>query len=694
MRPSADFEKIGVAIVGTFGRSTVHFRAARIVEELSTITEIRAEFLTTDREFDAERLLGTRMRLLMKTDFGPRQFQGTCIAVEYLGSSEGFGLYAVDIRPWLWFLTRSSDTRIFQGKSTIEIFDDVCSDLGFSDHLKRLSGSYSAREYCVQYNETDFNFVSRLMEGDGITYYFDHKGESEEMVLADGIGSHDMLPGGGILPFRAYDRNSRIEAPHVFEWSKKGRVVSGKVSLVDYDMKKPNTDLKVSSSIRKGMHPHGNYERYEVNATYSQVQAGENSARIRMEREAHLAQRFVCAANAPWLGAGSTFTLINAPSMRDNGTYLVLAATHHLRSTGGPGADLEMLSPTLPSPLSYPHDSGRYVCTMEVAKSTEPFRPPSRASSPLITGVLTAVVTGPSGEEIYTDEYGRIKVQFHWDREGQNDENTTCWVRTVVPWSGRGWGMFGIPRIGQEVVVEFERGNPNRPIVTGMVYNAATKPPFDFPANATMSGLRTNSSKGGGGYHELVFEDSKDEEYVRMISEKDYFLKIKNNAEITVGMEKKDAGDLTQTIYRHKTETLKTGNYTFAIEKGSRKVKISDNHTEAIGGKSDTKITGDTSLKITQGDFSETIDMGSYTTEVKMGDISVTAAMGKIDMEALQSITLKVGGSSIKIDPTGVTIKGMMIKIEADAMISAKAPMSDIKGDGLLILKGGLTMIN
>ncbi|NYS25638.1 type VI secretion system tip protein VgrG [Rhodobacteraceae bacterium 2376] len=703
MRPSADFDKIGSAIVGRFGRSTVHFRAARITEELSTIPEIRAEFLTTDREFNTEILLGTRMRLLMKTDFGVRKFQGICISVEYLGSSEGFALYAVEIRPWLWFLTRSSDTRIFQGKSTIEIIQDVCNDLGFSDHRTRLSGSYGAREYCVQYNETDFDFVSRLMEGEGITYYFDYSGESEEMILADGIGAHDMLPGGGALPFRAFDRNSRIESPHVFEWSRKGRIVSGKISLVDYDMKKPNTDLKVSSSIKKGIHSHGTYERYEVNSSYSQIQAGEKAARIRMEREAHQAERFLCAANAAWLGAGFIFTLINAPSIKENGKYLVLSATHHLRSTGGPGADIEMLSPAVSAPLSHPNESGHYVCTMEVARSTEPFRPARKTASPLITGVLTAVVTGPSGEEIYTDEYGRIKVQFHWDREGQNDENTTCWVRTVVPWSGRGWGMFAIPRIGQEVVVEFERGNPNRPLVTGMVYNAATKPPHDFPANATMSGLRTNSSKGGGGFHELVFEDLKDEEYVRMISEKDYFLNIKNNAEVTIGMDKQDPGDLTQTIHRHKTETLKTGDYTFSIEDGNRKVRIAKNHAESIGGKSDTKITGDTTQTITQGDFTATVEMGNHATDVDMGNISTKAGMGnisinadlgKIDMEAMQSITLKVGGNSIKIDQVGVTIKGMMVKIEGTAMLSAKAPMSDIKGDAILILKGGLTVIN
>jgi len=703
MKKSADPDKVGIALEGKFGGSTVHFRAAQITESLSTIPEIRIEFLTTDNRFDASALLGTRMRLDMKTEGGKRRFQGICISVEFLGSSEGFGFYAVDLRPWMWFLTRSSDIRIFQGQSTPEIFQQVCNDRGFSDHRQRLSGTYDAREYCVQYGESDFDFVSRLMEEEGIYYYFDHSGDGEEMILTDAIGGHDPMPGGGKLPFRAFDRNSRVETAHVFEWSKKEAVVTGKISLVDYDMTKPNTDLKVSAAIKKGQHGHGAYERYEVDGAYSKISDGETAARIRIERAAQQAARFVGTANAADLGVGYTFALEDAPRSDEGGNLLVVSATHHIRSTGDVGSDVSLVSQVTTPVLEHPHAVGRYFCTLEATPANEPFRPPKVTPAPQVSGVLTAVVTGPGGEEIYTDEYGRIKVQFHWDREGQKDENTTCWVRTVVPWSGNGWGMFAIPRIGQEVIIEFERGNPDRPICTGMVYNAATKPPFAFPANKTMSGLKTNSSKGGGGAHELVFEDDKGKEYVRMISEKDYFLKIKNDAEITIGMEKKDKGDLTQTIYRHKTETLKTGNYTFTIEHGNRKVDISDNHNEKIGGKSDTEITGDTTLTITHGNYAETLEMGNFdtrlskgnlTTKVSMGDISTKADLGKISAEAMQSIEMKVGANSIKIDQMGVTIKGVMIKIEGTAMTSVKAPMTDVKGDAMLILKGGVTMIN
>jgi type VI secretion system secreted protein VgrG len=691
MKKSAELGKAGIVVEGAFGSSTVHFRAAKVAEELSAVTEIRIEFLTTDSKFDATALLGTRLRLEMKTDAAPRRFQGICIAVEFLGSSEGFELYGVDVRPWLWFLTRCSDNRVIQGKSTPEIIELICNDHGFSSIKKRLSGSYDARPYCVQYGETDFDFLSRLMEEEGIYYYFDHSGDSEELILGDGIGAHDPA---GRLPYRAYDRTSMQEDGHVYEWSPRGRVVTGKVSLVDYDMTKPNTDLKVASSIKKGDHSHGDYERYEIDGHFTEIKKGEGAARVRMEREAHEALRYICAANAPQLGAGATFKLTNEPKLGREGDFLVVKATHHMQGTDATGPKRPIESQVSTPQLKFPLESGRYCATLEVAPKSEPYRPPRKTPWPRVQGVLTAVVTGPAGEEIYIDEYGRVKIQFHWDREGNKDEYSSCWARTVVPWSGRGWGMFGVPRIGQEVVVEFERGNPDHPIITGMVYNDATRHPFGFPSNKTMSGLKTNSSKGGGGAHELVFEDKKGEEYVRMISEKDYFLKVKNNAEITVGMEKKDKGDLTQTIYRHKTETLKTGDYTFTIESGNRKVKISDNHAEDIGGTSDTKIKGDTSLKITDGNFSEVLDMGNFSTRLKMGNMSTKLDLGKSETEAMQAIELKVGQSSIKIDQMGVTIKGMMIKIEGTSMVDVKGLMTSVKGDGMLVLKGGLTMIN
>ena len=704
MEATADLSETGIVLHGSFGGAQVHFRGAHVHEGLSRITEIRIEFLTTEGRLDAPAMLGTRMRLTMNTDTGtPRKFQGTVVGIDYLGSADGFDLYGVDVRPWLWFLTRSSDNRIFQDQSVTEIFDTVCADRGFSDHRSRLSSSYDTREYCVQYGETDFAFLSRLMEEEGIYYYFDHSGDREELILADGVGSHDPVAGGGRLEFKARTRNSTLEVGHVFEWFTRGRMITGSHSLFDYDMTKPSTDLKVTSSVPSGKPGRTQYERYEIDGHFTEVGQGEDFARIRMEGEAHRAIRYSAAANAPDLGAGRTFTLCDEPKLGRDADFLVISASHFLRAGGeseGSGA-LEVLATE--RRLAFPDYTGRYICNMVAASTDEPFRPPRDTPWPHVTGLHSAVVTGPSGEEIYTDQYGRIKVQFHWDREGSKDENTTCWVRTVVPWSGRGWGMFAVPRIGQEVVIQFERGNPDRPICTGMLYNDARRHAFDFPANKTMSGVRTESSKGGKGNHEFVFEDKKDAEYIRMISEKDYFQIIKNNATVSIGQDKKDKGDLTQTIHRHKTETLKTGDHTFTVESGSQKIKIARNHDETVGGTSDTKITGNTTLTVEQGNYTETIETGNRKRDVKMGNddttvslgnITIDAKAGKITITALQEIVLKVGKSSVKVSQMGGDIEGMFVNTKADVMATTKAIMTDIKGNGMLILKGGMTMIN
>jgi type VI secretion system secreted protein VgrG len=312
---------------------------------------------------------------------------------------------------------------------------------------------------------------------------------------------------------------------------------------------------------------------------------------------------------------------------------------------------------------------------------------------PEISGLHTAIVTGKAGEEIWTDKYGRIKVQFHWDREGKKDEKTTCWVRVVTPWSGKNWGMVSIPRIGQEVVIQFEEGDPDRPICTGMLYNADTMPPYALPANQTQTGIKTRSSKQGSAetFNELMFEDKKDAELVRFQAQKDHEKLVKNMSTITIGYDKLDKGGnggdgcLSQVVKKNVDETIKEGDHTFTIEKGNQTVSIKTDQTETIEGKSTRTVTGN---------HAETIKEGDKSTTVKMGDIQVDAKMGKITMTAMKSIELKVGGSSIKLDPTSITIKSTMIKVQANAKLDAKSPMTTVNGDAMLTLKGGLTMIN
>jgi type VI secretion system secreted protein VgrG len=275
----------------------------------------------------------------------------------------------------------------------------------------------------------------------------------------------------------------------------------------------------------------------------------------------------------------------------------------------------------------------------------------------------------------------------------------------MMPWTGKNWGMIALPRIGQEVVVQFEEGDPDRPVIVGMLYNADTMPPYTLPGEMTKSGVVTRSSKEGsaGTFHELMFDDKKGAELVRFQSERDYRQIVKNNADVTVGLEHKDKGDMTFTVHRHLTETVKTGDHTFAVETGSQIINIKTDKTETIKGKSTLTVTGNVSETIEQGNRTEeikkgnvtrTISMGNESTTLKLGNYTLETSVGKIGMKAMQEIMLEVGGSSIKIDQMGVTIKGMMVKIEGTIMLEAKGLMTTVKGDAMLTLKGGLTMIN
>ena len=332
-----------------------------------------------------------------------------------------------------------------------------------------------------------------------------------------------------------------------------------------------------------------------------------------------------------------------------------------------------------------------YASTFGAIPKQEQFRAPLTTPWPEIAGLHTAIVTGPSGEEIWTNEHGQIKVQFHWDREGENDEKTTCWVRVVTPWSGKDWGMVAVPRIGQEVVIQFEEGDPDRPICTGMLYNKDTMPPYKYPDDQTQMGFKTNSSKGGGGYNEWMFEDKAGEELMRIQAQKDHQRLVKNESVVTIGLDEVDAGAHdedgceSKVVKQHVTETLLEGDHYFTIETGSQEIEIKTDKTQTIEGKHTKTITGNDATTVEEGDM---------TVDVSMGDITVDAALGKIKMTAMQEILLKVGQSSIKIDNSGVTIKGLMIKVEGTAMVEAKAPMTTVKGDAMLTLKGGLTLIN
>ncbi|CUH98432.1 type VI secretion system Vgr family protein [Leisingera aquaemixtae] len=688
---------------GTYATDGLMMSRAIVREGLSKLTETTIEFAATKAQPKLEDLVGKQMNVHVMRQQTEHQFNGICVSVEHLGFRNGYEMFVAEVRPWFWMLTRTCDLRVYQDKTTVEIIKQLFSEYGFSDFTDKLSDSYTTREYCLQYRESDFNFLCRLMEEEGIYYYFESPvGETtrEKLILCDGVSGHSPINGGATVEFHARDDSDRRREEHISEWTKDERVTRGKVTLNDFDFLTPSADLKATSAIAKGKHSYKDYEVYDYQGHYRKDSTlGTKLARVRMEAEAIRHIRWRGASSVPTLVTGCTFTMKEHPVSENNKEYLVIDAEHHIKvawdygeresqkrkevaTKGAMRRDLKAKNMDVPAEME--HDV--YASTFGAILKSEQFRAPLVTPWPEVQGLQTATVVGQSGEEIWTDEHGRIKIQFHWDREGKKNETSSCFVRVMTPWSGKNWGMVAIPRMGQEVVIQFEDGNPDRPICTGMLYNAETMPPYTYPDDQTQLGIKTNSSKGGGGYNELMFDDKKDSELMRVQAQKDHQMLVKDRSTVTVGLDAPDP-EVTSadeksyvfTVQQHMTETVHQGDRTEVVE---------------TGDKSETIQTGNMTLDIDTGNLTETIAQGNHTETVSLGNLTVDVTAGKIAMSAGQEIKLTVGASEVKIDNSGVTIKGPMIKIEGTGMVEAKAPMTTVKGEAMLTLKGGLTMIN
>ncbi|WP_102107684.1 type VI secretion system Vgr family protein [Oceaniglobus roseus] len=723
-------EKRVLRMEGDFSKPLV-LTGARVEEGINFLTETTLEFVSTDREVDLKALLGSQIKVIEGNAILSRIYPGFCVSAEFLGAPTGVAHYRAELRPWLWFLSRRRENRIFQEKTTIEIVQSVLSDYGFWGNVdNRISATLPARDYAVQYRETDLAFIMRLLEEEGVYFFFEMKDGVQKMVLADDPGAHAAMPLIDPVVFRALDQSGHRAGAHVFSWSAGLVSTTGKVTLWDFDFEKPTADVSGASAIPLGDQPAEDLEAYGYPGHFRDTSAGDVRARVRMEAEAvrhHVAHG---AANIRYMAVGGTFDLADHSRETENSAWMMTRATHLMRLTDADnppkGADT-LLDEGLSAELS---GDDPYRVLFDVIPKDLQYRAPLVTPWPEIAGVQTAIVVGPSGEEIHTDKYGRVKVQFHWDRQGKKDDKSSCFVRVMTPWSGKNWGMIHIPRIGQEVVVQFEEGNPDRPLVIGMLYNADTMPPYALDANKTQSGIKTNSSKGGGGFNELMFEDKKGSELVRFQAQCNYRQIVKNNAEITVGLETKKDGDMSLTVHNHLTEELKEGDHKFTVTKGKQDIAIKQDRTKTVEGNVTNTITGNLTEEVKQGDVKYTINMGNENHQVKMGNVdykidmgnvttklglgnySLKCDLGKITMEAMQSIELKVGGSSIKIDQMGVTIKGaMMAKMEGGMQAEVKGGltakldgglMTEVKGGlmtkteggAMLMLKGGITMIN
>lgn len=575
-------------------------------EALSELFQFEVELAAGTFMLDVRSMLGTDLTIEIETSTGaPRFLNGKVTDFELLGrerTNSGYYLYRAIVRPAMWYLTQGQDNRIFQNQNVPDILKKVFARYGFSVEYQ-LNESYRDWEYCVQYQESDFNFVSRLMEHEGIYYYFTHQNGQHTLVLTDDVATHQPFPAYDTFTFYDTQGNLDSDRESVYSWRHRAGMTTAKYSVVDYDFRKPQVklDALMSESLAGD---DASLEMYEWQGGYQDLDHGDQYARIRIQ-ELKVNQEIVTAeTTVRGVAPGYVFSLRNHPRAAENREYLVINTTYNMSVAGYSSGterkdNFQILFSAIPSSVQY--------------------RAPRITKQPKTSGPQTAKVVGPAGEELYTDKYGRIKAQFHWDREGKNDENSSCWIRVSSPWAGGGFGGLQLPRIGDEVVVDFIGGNPDRPIVLGRVYNESNMPPVNLPAEANISGFRTQSVFGDSSTeNHILFIDKLGQELVDLRAQYDMIVNVLNNLDITVGNNRtehiknnlKTTVDNTEERTVHSTRTttingLETGNYTASRVQtitGTQDTEVTSDDTFIVGGNQTTEITGDHTETITGND--------------------------------------------------------------------------------------------
>jgi type VI secretion system secreted protein VgrG len=671
-------------------------------EGMSIPYHFTLELLSEDDKVDPAKLLRQPVTITVALTEGERKIHGLVRRFTQTWQRDDLTAYTAEVVPWLWFLTLSQDCKIFQNKSVLEIVQEVFDGLGYSDYEIRCSRSYVPREYCVQYRESHFNFVTRLLEEEGIFFFFEHSEGKHLLVLGDMNSTCPACPGQSTARM-ATDEGPWQDEDVVTALTLESAVHLGKVTLRDYDFTRPSLNLETSVA---GKEPE---ELYEYPGRYVDLGEGERYAQLLLEEGecggTMVRGGGVCRAFV----SGHKFDLTEHYRSDANQPYLLVHASHVAEAGDYRTWDT--------APLQYQNE---FVCI----PTSVPYRPPRRARKPRIHGSQTAMVVGKSGEEIFTDEYGRIKVQFYWDRLGRKDQNSSCWVRVSYPWAGKGWGGIHIPRIGQEVIVEFLEGDPDRPIVSGRVYNAEQTVPYGLPANRTQSGVKSRSSLGGGGdnFNEIRMEDKKGSEQLYIHAEKDKQVVVENDRTesvghdetISIGHDRKESvgNDETIDIGNNRTETVGNdetitiaGNRTESVSKSeSVTITLTRTHTVGIndalsvGAAQEVSVGGLRALTVglnqdTSIGKNESVSVGSDQTvnvgkkrSVSVGDDDSLKVAKKLLIDAGDEITIKTGKASIVMKKDGtITISGKDLTVKGSGKIDVKASKDiTMKGKNIL----------
>lgn len=708
-----------IEVITPLGKDALFITSFDGEESLSRLFHFRLDMIAeTKKEIAFDKVLGQKVTVRLNLIGGKQRFfNGICKRITQGGGDADFTTYYMELVPQFWLLTKKAQSRIFQQMSVPDILKKVLTGV---DATYSLEGTFQPRNYCVQYRETDFNFASRLMEEEGIYYFFTHAADGHKMVIANTPPSHPAMPIASALTFERMF-GEKWQEDRIATWQKQQELVTGQHTLWDhkFEMHGRNLEAKktVPDSVQVGKVSHkikaGNAdsrEVYDYPGDYAVrfdginsgggeqaaeikkiLQDNERVVNIRSQQEAVLALTVHATSSCRNLVSGHKFTL--QKHGHGDGEYLLTTLQHKTKA-----------------PVDYRNAQAppfQYLNTFTAIPFATPFRPQRVTPKPFVQGTQTAVVVGPAGEEIFCDKYGRVKVQFNWDRDGKFDAKSSCWIRVSTVWAGKGWGITHVPRIGHEVIVGFEEGDPDLPIIIGSVYNADHMPPGTLPKEKMVSGLRTNSTPGGGGYNGMICNDTKGKEGVTIHAQYNMDTTVEHDQTTTVHNNRTDVIDVddSETVNNNQTLTVAV-NRTVTIG-SNQETKIGANHKVEVGSNEDISIGGNQTLKVggsqtmeVGGNQKETIggarngNVGGKD-ELAVGGTQTIKVTGAIKISSDASIELTVGGSGIKIEPAGITIKtDKKVSIEGTAAVEVKGTKITSAADAIHELKGATLKLN
>lgn len=605
-------------------------------EQLSMCFEYVLSLYSEDHEINPDDLLGEHVSIRIRAGGQPERYiDGICCAFGHVGSRGRFASYELVLRPWLWLLSTRSDCRVFQRQSSVEILKEVVAgweDGTFEIDL-RVKDTPPEREYCVQYAESDLSFVMRLLEDDGLYFFFEHEKNKHKLIVTDDKSGHNTAPGAETLSMRKWE-SDRTDAASIWGWSARSSVTPGGVALRDYDFEKPRADIDVELvNPRTKQHRDKLAVIYEYPGHYREVEEGNKRRSVRLEELQVGFETVEAISDASGLSAGTLFTLEGHKRKAENQEYLVTSVVYQADSGAFESGDSA---------------GAHFQVKLRCIPTKQRFRPSRKTARPVVAGAQTATVVGHKEGEVTTDEYGRVKVHFHWSRARRADqaadppdEHCSCWVRVAQSWTGAGWGALFIPRVGQEVVVEFLDGNPDCPLITGSVYNNRNKPPYELPAKASQSGWRTRSLNQSDveKYNELRFDDAKGREEVHLRAQRDLNVKVNHDSTQTVGH------DATHTIKNNLTVTVKEGDYDTFVSKGAMRAEVKDS------------LYGVTAKEIALS-ASEAITLRVGEVSIRIDGTSIALTVDKSSEIKLDLANLSVVGPLVNINPPGVVPLG------------------------------------